>query len=142
MARDVIWLRNLVEAYFDASLHTSLPLDEDLRSTEGVEQRHGAVNSQVYRLVEEEPNDAWKFIELACDMPLSRENFELLGAGLFENLMHEHGLQFIDRVEIAVLENSNMRTIVDTVWTTKMDQSVIRGLKAIKASSKSQRTFR
>jgi len=142
MERDVIWLSNLVEAYSDASLHANLLLNKDLRYTEGVEERHGAVISQVYRLMAEEPDDAWKFIELACDMPLSRENFELLGAGLFEDLMDEHGLQFIDRVEAAVLENANMRTVVDAVWTTNMNQSVIRGLKAIKASPKSQRTFR
>lgn len=136
MGREQEWLSELAACYFDPLREARLVLDNDDPAFPdlSVEERREAVISQVLQLAEPEPEACWRFIEIACRMPLSDEQLGLLGAGLFEDLMDHHGLNFIDRVEIAARDDPRMRVVVDAVWTTDMDQSVVRGIKAIKAS--------
>jgi hypothetical protein len=135
MSRQEEWLTELAACYFDPRREASLILDHDDPAFPDLtaEERHAAVISQVLQLAELEPEDCWRFIKIACQMSLSAEQLGLLGAGVFEDLMDHHGLEFIDRVEEAARSDQRMRAVVDAVWTNGMDQSVVRGIKAIKA---------
>jgi hypothetical protein len=135
MERDETWLRMLVEEYFEPDSHPDLPLDDDEPFPLSKEERRGSVISQVLRLVDESPEQCWRFIEIACDMPLKPDQLGLLGAGFFEDLMDDHGPQFIDRVEAAAKHSRSMRAVVDTAWTNNpMDQNVMRAIKSIQKS--------
>lgn len=131
MARDAIWLRKLAEAYFDPSVHQDLPLDDDDPLEAGYD-RAQAVISQVLGL-DEEPEDCWRFIQIASQLPLTDDQLGLLGAGLMENLMDAHGSEFLDRVEVAAKLSPAMQTVVDAVWTMSMDPYVARAFKTIQS---------
>jgi hypothetical protein len=136
MGRQEEWLKELAACYFDPARGACLPLDDDDPAVPelSTEERRDAVISQVLKLAYPEPEACWRFIQLACQVPLSDQQLGLLGAGVFEDLMDHHGLIFIDRVEEAARADPRMRALVAAVWTHDMDQSVVRGIKAIKTS--------
>lgn len=136
MARDAAWLRRLAEVYFDESLPADIPLDDDDASLPD-DDRRGAVLSQVFSLAEHEPEDCWRFIQIACELPLSEDQLGLLGAGLLEDLMDDHGLDFLDRVEAAARTCPSMQTAVDAVWTMSMDPKVARRFEALQSHEES-----
>ena len=109
-----------------------IPLDEDdPRYPE--DDRRGAVLGQVFRLPADEPEDCWRFVEIACGLPLSPDQLGLLGAGVLEDLMDAHGAAFLDRVEAAAKTSAAMQTVVDAVWTMSMDPYVARAFKTIQS---------
>jgi hypothetical protein len=130
MTRDAAWLRRLAEVYFDETLPVDIPLDDD-DPKYLAEDRRGVVLNQVYNLAVDEPEDCWRFIQIACELPLSKDQLGLLGAGVFEDLMDTHGSDFLDRAEAAANESAAMQTAVDAVWTMSMDPYVARAFKAI-----------
>jgi hypothetical protein len=91
------------------------------------------VLSQIFQLPVEEPEDCWRFIQIACELPLSDDQLGLLGAGVLEDLMDAHGQDFLDRVEAAAKESVHMQTVVDAVWTMNMDPYVARSFKTIQS---------
>jgi hypothetical protein len=139
MARDTAWLRRLAEVYFDEALPVDIPLDDDDPSHPD-DDRRGSVLSQVFQLPVEEPEDCWRFIQIACELPLSADQLGLLGAGLLEDLMDAHGADFLDRVEAAAKDSTPMQTAVDAVWTMSMDPYVARSFKAIQSHRGKRRT--
>ena len=132
MARDATWLRRLAEIYFDESLPVDIPLDDDDPRYPD-DDRRGSVLTQVFRLPDDEPEDCWRFIQIACELPLSNDQLGLLGAGVLEDLMGAHGDDFLDRVEAAAKESVAMQTVVDAVWTMSMDTYVARAFKTIQS---------
>ena len=130
MARDPIWLRKLAEAYFDASKHADLPLDDDDPRDQNC-NRADAVVSQVLGLLPDEPEDCWRFIQIACELKPSVEQLGLLGAGIFEDLMDEFGEQFIDRIEVLAAVNPALQTVVDGAWTMSMPLQIAERIEAI-----------
>jgi hypothetical protein len=97
------------------------------------DDRRGSVLCQVLRLPDDEPEDCWRFIQIACEMPLSKDQLGLLGAGIFEDLMDDHGGDFLDRVEEAAKESAAMQTIVDAAWTMSMEPQVARTIEAMQS---------
>ncbi len=126
-----MWLRKLAEAYFDPSKHQDLPLDDDDPLEAGYD-RASALISQVFGL-ENEPDDCWRFIQIACQLQLTDDELGLLGAGLLENLMDAHGADFLDRVESAAKESAAMQKVVDAAWTMSMEPYVARAFKTIQS---------
>lgn len=133
MTRDAAWLRKLAEAYFDPSLHTDLTLDDD-DPTEPDYVRGDAVICQVLALPENAPEDCWRFIQIACELPLSDDQLGLLGAGIFEDLMDEHGDALIERVEAAVMNAPAMLAVVNGAWTMSMNSAVAQRVEAIQST--------
>jgi hypothetical protein len=131
MARDAIWLRKLAEAYFETSKHQDLPLEDDDPLEAGY-NREESVMLQVYNLILE-PEDCWRFIQIASQLPISENQLGLLGAGLLEDLMDARGADFLGRVEAAAKESVAMQTVVDAVWTMSMDPYVARAFKTIQS---------
>jgi hypothetical protein len=132
MSRDDAWLRRLAEVYFDETLPVDLPLDDDDPRYPD-DDRRGSVLSQVFRLADEEPEDCWRFIQIASELPLSGDHLGLLGAGVFEDLMDAHGADFLDRVEAAAKESPALQMVVDAAWTMSMDPYVARALQTIQS---------
>ena len=129
MSRDPAWLRRLAEVYFDEALPVDIPLDDDDPQCPD-DDRRSSVLSQVYRLPDTEPEDCWRFIRIATELPLSENQLGLLGAGVFEDLMDAHGADFLDRVEVAAKESPAMQSVVDAAWTMSMDPYVAHVFKA------------
>ena len=132
MSRDDVWLRRLAEVYFDEALPVDIPLDDDDPRYPN-DDRRGEVLSQVFRLAEDEPEECWQFIQIACALPLSDDQLGLLGAGILEDLMDDHGSDFLDRVEAAAKESAAMQTVVDAVWTMSMDACVARSFETFQS---------
>jgi hypothetical protein len=132
MTRDDAWLRRLAEVYFDETLPVDIPLDDDDPRYPD-DDRRGDVLIQVFRLPEDEPEECWRFIQIACALPLSDEQLGLLGAGILEDLMDAHGSDFLDRVEAAAKESAIMQRVVDAVWTMSMDPYVARAFKTLQS---------
>lgn len=135
MIRDAAWLRKLAEAYFDPSLHADLCLDND-DPTEPDYVRADAVISQVLALPHHSPEDCWRFLQIACDLPLADDQLGLLGAGIFEDLMDEHGDAFIERVEGAAIDDPAMQCVIDGAWTMSMGSMVAQRVEAIQSPQK------
>ena len=135
MTRDAAWLRKLAEAYFDPSLHTDLCLDDD-NPTEPDYIRADAVISQVLALPYHAPEDCWRFLQIACELPLADDQLGLLGAGIFEDLMDEYGNAFIGRVEGAAMHDPALRGVVNGAWTMSMDSVVAQRVEAIQSPQK------
>ena len=132
MSRDDAWLRRLAEVYFDETLPVDIALDDDDPSYPN-DDRRGSVFAQVYRLPNDEPEDCWRFVQIACELPLSEDRLGLLGAGVLEDLMDSHGADFLDRVEAAAKESAAMQTVVDAVWTMSMEPYVARAFKTVQS---------
>jgi hypothetical protein len=139
MSRDDTWLRRLAEIYFDEGLPVDIPLDDDdPRYSDN--DRRGGVLIQLFRLPKDEPEACWRFIQIACELPLSEDQLGLLGAGVLEDLMDAHGSDFLDRVQAAAKESAAMQTVVDAVWTMSMDAYVAHAFKAIQSHRGKPRT--
>jgi hypothetical protein len=134
MSRNPEWLRKLAEAYFDPSVNRDLPLDDD-DADEPDYNRADAVVLQVLELLWDDPEDCWRFIQIACELPLTVEQLGLLGAGVFEDLMDEVGELFIDRVERAVEGNAALQTVVDAAWTMRVTPHVATRLHALQSDA-------
>lgn len=132
MIRDDVWLHRLAEVYFDEALPIDIPLDDDDPRYPN-DDRRGEVLSQVFRLAEVEPEECWRFIQIACVLPLLDDQLGLLGAGILEDLMDAYGAAFLDRVEAAAKENAAMQSVVDAVWTMSMDACVAHSFKAVQS---------
>jgi len=132
MSRDDAWLRRLAEIYFDEALPVDIPLDDDDPIYPDDDRRGGVIN-QVYSLPEKEPEECWRFIQIACALPLSKDQLALLGAGILEDLMDDHGPDFFNRVEAAAKKSAAMQIVVDAVWTMSMDAYVARAFKTIQS---------
>jgi hypothetical protein len=114
------WLQTLAEIYFEIDLHPEIVLDPD--DPDG--DQHTDAICAVLDLVEE-PEAAWRFIEICCDqLSLDDDQLGLLGAGLFEDLMDDAGTRFIDRVEARYAMSDCIRKVVNAVWTMSMSKDV------------------
>jgi len=132
MSRDDPWLRRLAEVYFDETVPVDIALDDDDPRYPDEDSR-GSVLGQVFMLPVDEPEDGWRFVQIACELPLSDDQLGLLGAGVLEDLMDAHGADFLDRVEAAAKQSAAMQKAVDAVWTMSMDPYVARAFKSIQS---------
>ena len=67
-----------------------------------------------------DPDQCWRFLEIARRSGLSEEDLAFLSSGPFEDMMKRHGDEFIARVEEESQSDPNMRTLVATVWRAGM----------------------
>ena len=134
MSRDDAWLRRLAEVYFDETLPVNISLDDDDPRHPDDDPR-STVLAQVYGLPDEEPEDCWRFIQISCEMPLSKDQLGLLGAGVFEDLMDAHGGDFLDRLEHVIEGNAALQTVVDGCWTMSVTPEVATRLQALQSDA-------
>jgi len=81
-------------------------------------------------LIENSPEEAWDMILAILERIESPELLEDLGAGPLEDLMRDHGPEFIDRVESLARENQRFRAAVSVVdGHLSIDSQVLERLR-------------
>ena len=71
-----------------------------------------------------DPDQCWRFLEIARNADLSDVQLAYLSAGPFEDLLKRHGRDFIARVEVAARDDTKMRVLVATVWRAGMSDEL------------------
>lgn len=67
-----------------------------------------------------DPDQCWRFLEIARGADLSDLQLAFLSAGPFEDMLKRHGRDVIARVEEAAHADPQMRVLVATVWRAGM----------------------
>lgn len=80
-----------------------------------------------------DPEQCWRFLEIARRSDLSVEQLAFLSAGPFEDMMKRHGAEFIARVEAASRADPHMRTLVATVWRAGMSDALWNRVVALRS---------
>lgn len=81
-----------------------------------------------------DPDQCWRFLEIARNADLSDKDLAYISAGPFEDLMKRHGKDFIDRVEASARQDSRMRYLIATVWRAGMSNEIWGRLEGLRAS--------
>lgn len=91
--------------------HTEAELVEAYIIANGVtgDDSFSWANDELMSLVWQEPERAWPIIMSIAERDLPKWQLAVLAAGPLEELLREHGLSFIDRVEQIALQNERFR---------------------------------
>lgn len=71
-----------------------------------------------------DPDQCWRFLEIARRADLSDLQLAFLPAGPFEDMLKRHGVEVIARVEEAAHADPKMRVLAATVWRAGMSDEV------------------
>lgn len=71
-----------------------------------------------------DPDQCWRFLEIARKAELSDPQLAFLSAGPFEDMLQRQGGNFIGRVEEAAHADPKMRVLVATVWRAGMSDEL------------------
>jgi|HubBroStandDraft_6_1064221.scaffolds.fasta_scaffold204330_4 hypothetical protein len=90
---------------------------------------------RLWELTDSEPEEAWRVIEAirhanGTDLILGN-----LGAGPLEDLLSQHGDQFIDRVETLARRDAQFRKLLGAVWQNTMSEEVWSRVRAVAGAS-------
>ncbi len=77
-----------------------------------------------------DPDQCWRFLEIARRADLSDPQLAFLSAGPFEDMLKRHGRDFIARVEEAAHADPKMRVLVATVCRSSRGIATFRARKA------------
>jgi uncharacterized protein DUF6869 len=97
-----------------------------------LEQDDGAIEA-VSAMSAYDPDQCWRFLEIARRADLSDQQLAYLSAGPFEDLLKRHGGDFIARVEVAARDDVKMRVLVGTVWRAGMSDELWDRVLALRA---------
>lgn len=93
-------------------------------------------NDQLDQLVRKNPEGAWGVILRVLAMAPPTVVLSILAAGPLEDLLCDHGLAFVERVEKEAQQNAILRECLSYVWgETRMNSDVYNVIHAIKARS-------
>lgn len=81
---------------------------------------HGTVRSWI----ENDPELAWRFVEVAYQSDLSDKELTFVAAGALEDLLSVHGERFFERLETAVRREARARFMVAGVWQGGMSNTL------------------
>jgi hypothetical protein len=70
----------------------------------------------VTKLVESDPEPAWRVISLLVEAAPSHDVLEIIGAGPLEDFLSAHGQHFIERIEKRAGDDPRFRHCLATVW--------------------------
>jgi hypothetical protein len=71
-----------------------------------------------------DPDQCWRFLQIARRADLSETQLAFLSAGPFEDILKRHGGEIIARVEDAAHADPKMRMLVATVWRAGMSDEL------------------
>ena len=74
--------------------------------------------------VREVPETVWPAILKILEHELTDEQIALLAAGPMEDLLADHGAQFIDRVEAEAEQNPRFNHLLGGVWRSHMSDDI------------------
>lgn len=84
-----------------------------------------------YDLMNEEPEEIWRFILKVLSLNNSIETQEVLSAGPLEDLLAKHGGAMIDRVEKEAKSNPLFAKLLGGVWQNSMTDEVWERVQAV-----------
>ena len=100
-------------------------LIEQFLSLEGITRDEDPKNEAIFeldRLAHAEPEVAWALIlEILAREP-SQRAIAALAAGPLEDLIDEHGPQFIERIELLARRDPKFRHLLGGVWESSTSQ--------------------
>ena len=70
------------------------------------------------------PEEIWSAILKILEHELTDEQIALLAAGPMEDLLAQHGVQFIERVEAEAKRNPRFNHLLGGVWRSSMTEDV------------------
>lgn len=86
--------------------------------------------------LQEYPEDWWRFILAVLAQDQSITVIGPLSAGLVEDLLADHGPEFIDRFEVEARANPSFATLLGGVWRSSMSDEVWHRVLAVRDRSK------
>jgi hypothetical protein len=99
-------LSQWVDAYIEAQKQSNVDGDHPL---------WWAID-KFFELMPERPEECWQAILAVLDRTKHKNVLVMLGAGPLEDLIHEHGPAFIDRIESEAGENPAFRDLLCRAW--------------------------
>ena len=76
----------------------------------------GEATDLLVRLIDDDPEQAWLLIRRLVEQADSEVALQCVAAGPLEDLLCDHGPQFIDRAESAARDQLPFRRALATVW--------------------------
>jgi hypothetical protein len=89
---------------------------------------------RLWELVRDDPEAAWGVIQIIREDGSDRI-LANLAAGPLEDLLVEHGDQFIDRVEALARRDAQFKKLLGAVWQNSMSLKLWRRIKAVAGPS-------
>jgi hypothetical protein len=89
----------------------------------------------LYQLVRDNPERAWKVIELLLKLDSSEIVLANVAAGPVEDLLVHHGAKFIDRVEQATVSDPVFKKMLGAVWKNNIPADIWNRVKAVAGPS-------
>jgi hypothetical protein len=107
--------------------------DEDLTALLGrYLEQDGDAFEAVTGMSAHDPEQCWRFLEIARSASLSDAHLAFLSAGPFEDMLKRHGAHLIARVEDAAETDLQMRTLLATVWRAGMSDDLWDRISALR----------
>jgi uncharacterized protein DUF6869 len=125
MSLDQVEMNKIAETWID--LHR-LPEDSQER-----EDKFWSWD-RLWELVHDDPEAAWNVIQIISEDGSDRV-LANLATGPLEDLLVEHGDQFIDRVEALARRDAQFRKLLGAVWQNSMSPKLWRRIKAVAGPS-------
>ncbi|MBB5204872.1 hypothetical protein HNQ51_002186 [Inhella inkyongensis] len=88
-----------------------------------------------FDLQREHPEDCWRAILAVLDLQPSEKVLGMLAAGPLEDLIEDHGEQFIERIEIEARRRSDFRSLLRGVWKSSTLEIWARVERACEAAT-------
>jgi hypothetical protein len=86
---------------------------------------------QLTDMCDSSPESAWKVIQEIIALDQCDQILANVGAGPFEDLLANHGEQFIERVESCARTHPAFRRMLGVVWQNKIPDDVWTRVKAL-----------
>jgi hypothetical protein len=85
------------------------------------DKTHARAFDTVADLLRDDPEQAWQFTVCAIARSKNGDDLAYVAAGVLEDLLKEHGLQFIDRIGNEARVNEQMLTALSGCWINDSD---------------------
>jgi len=93
------------------------------------------VSDVVLNLPFDQPELAWDFIQSACGKTSDPLLLGSLAAGPLEDLLAQHGEDFIDRVEAVAARDECFRELLNGVWRSTIPEIVWKRIERLRSIS-------
>lgn len=81
-----------------------------------------------------DPEVLWRFIKATYKREIPERHLALLAAGPLEDLIAEHGYDYIDRIETEARQNPRFRHVLGGVWRNSSASDVWSRIEAIRGN--------
>ena len=90
---------------------------------------------EVVRRTEEDPESVWQFLDHLSQQQLSDVEMARIAAGPLEDLLVEHGSNFIDRVETLAKSRPRFAQLLGGVWKSDIPDAIWQRIVAVRAGT-------